>query len=150
MLTNNWLVGKKTTKLLHTNILEYQSSTHIYSMFYELEGEIYRKSKYIKNHLLWNQCSPYDHYFNVLNYQHFNFIDIIYPKYFRNIFLNMIQNKTIHYWKLGRDELLLARRNPEIKKSRRRGVDMVQLYVLQYSSIKKNSNNNKYILFLLY
>ena len=28
----------------------------------------------------------------------------------------MIQNKTIHYWKLGRDELLLARRNPEIKK----------------------------------
>ena len=42
----------------------------------------------------------------------------------------MIQNKTIHYWKLGRDELLLARRNPEIKKSRRRGVDMVQLYVL--------------------
>ena len=32
----------------------------------------------------------------------------------------MIQNKTIHYWKLGRDELLLARRNPEIKKSRRR------------------------------
>ena len=29
----------------------------------------------------------------------------------------MIQNKTIHYWKLGRDELLLARRNPEIKKN---------------------------------
>ena len=27
----------------------------------------------------------------------------------------MIQNKTIHYWKLGRDELLLARRNPEIQ-----------------------------------
>ena len=53
----------------------------------------------------------------------------------------MIQNKTIHYWKLGRDELLLARRNPEIKKSRR-GVDMVQLYCVRttYSSIK-NSNN---------
>ena len=86
MLTNNWLVGKKTTKLLHTNILEYQSSTHIYSMFYELEVEIYRKSKYIKNHLLWNQCSPYDHYFNVLNYQHFNFI-ISSFLYIRNIFV---------------------------------------------------------------
>ena len=49
----------------------------------------------------------------------------------------MIQNKTIHYWKLGRDELLLARRNPEIKKSRRRGVDMVQLYVL-HTVVSKN------------
>ena len=49
----------------------------------------------------------------------------------------MIQNKTIHYWKLGRDELLLARRNPEIQE-------------IKDQKETKKTNNNKYILFLLY
>ena len=50
----------------------------------------------------------------------------------------MIQNKTIHYWKLGRDELLLARRNPEIQE------------IKDHQKETNSNNNNKYILFLLY
>ena len=73
----------------------------------------------------------------------------------------MIQNKTIHYWKLGRDELLLARRNPEIQEIkdhqketnvRRCRYRMVQLFrtMLHANINNKTLTTTTYILFLLY
>jgi hypothetical protein len=76
----------------------------------------------------------------------------------------MIQNKTIHYWKLGRDELLLllARRNPEIQEikdhQKETNVSCRQDGATFFVQCKKccqyqqqnSNNNNKYILFLLY
>ena len=67
----------------------------------------------------------------------------------------MIQNKPIHYWKLGRDELLLARRNPEIqeikdhqKETNKRGVDAARM-VVQTTVATLTTTNIYYFYFII-